>query len=169
MLRLVCRAALLIGLSSTAAHAQQRQQPPAREWRPEWAASLPYVPPAGHLGIAAFVAERRPCQIQLYFANATDTAIRDVWGTILVQPGAIPITFHARFIDPNFVRGVPTSSAGDPCPRNVERIEVREIGPCVRGTSYRRGCGAPLVAYLGRLTERRSDAVPVVIAPDFDR
>ena len=116
----------------------------------------------------AFSRGRSPCVIQLYIANATDTTIRDMWGTIVVLPGVIPLTFHARFIDPNFVRGVPVTSP-ETCPRNIERIELREVSPCYRGRPIARGCDAPIVPYLSRLTERRNDVVPVAVAPDFDQ
>ena len=156
---------VVLSVSAATAQAPRQQQ---REWRPDWAAALPYLPPAGTIGVTAFVLGRNPCEIQLYIANTTDATIRNIWGTMRVQPGAVPTRFQARFIDPNFSRGVPTATM-DACPRNIERVEIREIGPCVRGQTHLRGCGVPVVPFLSRLTHPRRDALQVVVAPDFDR
>ena len=101
MMRAMLFSGVAVALLLPAHGFAQTQRGPSgqgQEWRPEWAKELPKVPPAGTLGIQAFAADRQPCSVQLYIGNATETTVRNVWGVVLLQPGAIVGRFHASYI-----------------------------------------------------------------------
>ncbi|MBX9595078.1 MAG: hypothetical protein K2X46_11990 [Roseomonas sp.] len=159
----------VLSIQSATAWGQQRPAAPPNTWRPAWAEQVPAVPPPGHIGITAHPGDRHPCSVQMYIGNATDTAIREMWGTVLLYSGETSVVarFHTSFIDPQVRRGVPVHSAF-PCPRGITRVELREISPCVRGRTHLKGCGAPVIQVVPAFA-RRTDVIPVDIAPDFDR
>ncbi len=164
-------ATVALGLIGVA-HAQQpRQQaaPAPTEWRPDWAKELPYTPPDGTIGIFVFPHNRSPCQLQIYIANGTNAAIREIFGVMLLHTpnDRIPARFHLSYIDPQTRRGG-GAMGNAPCPRGVTRVELREVSPCSRDRAHMRGCGAPIVAIAPRM-ERRSDIIEFTVAPDYDR
>lgn len=153
--------------------AQQPQRPPQQraetEWRPDWAKELPYIPPAGSIGLSVYPHQRNPCQLQIYIGNNTDRAIREIFGVILVhtERDAVVTRFHLSFIDPNVQRGG-GSLGTTPCTGRIIRAELREVSPCSHDRPRMRGCGAPIVAIAPRMN-RPTDIIPLTIAPDYNQ
>jgi hypothetical protein len=169
MRRVLSAVAIFAALHVGAGSAQPPPQPPL--WSPEWGAGLPMITPRGAMGIVAEVSERRApfCTIFLDLFNDSASTIQSMILHLEVFFGdrSVVTQVFVQYLDPRGHREAqPVIPSG--CPTAPTKIVVREISMCRRDHQFRRGCGLPLVPLRPR-GDQPFDAIPVEVAPDFDR